>query len=153
MYGDQTSKITKKDLEIYLGKVTVEKALKDNRLFILDYHDAFLLFLRKINGLPTTECYATRTIFFLKDDDTLKPLAIELSLPHPEGDKHGANSRVILPADQGAERTFWLLAKAYVVVNDSCYHQLVSHWLNTHAIIEPSVIATNRVRASLGLCF
>ncbi|ESW07501.1 hypothetical protein PHAVU_010G135000 [Phaseolus vulgaris] len=144
VYGDQTSKITKKNLQINLGKLTVEKALKDNRLFILDYHDAFLPFLRKINGLPNTKCYATRTILFLKDDGTLKPLAIELSLPHAEGDRCGANSRVILPAHQGAERTIWQLSKAYVVVNDSCYHQLVSHWLNTHAIMEPFVIATNR---------
>jgi len=108
--------------------ILVQQALKDNRLFILDYHDAFLPFLRKINDLPNTKCYATRTILFLKDDGTLKPLAIELSLPHAEGDRCGANSRVILPAHQGAERTIWQLSKAYVVVNDSCYHQLVSHW-------------------------
>jgi len=104
----------------------VQQALHGNKLFILDHHDAFMPYLERINGLPTAKCYATRTILFLKDDSTLKPLAIELSLPKPGG--KGTISRVILPADRGAESTIWLLAKAYVVVNDSCYHQLMSHW-------------------------
>ncbi|WVZ22044.1 hypothetical protein V8G54_000588 [Vigna mungo] len=39
-----------------------------------------------------------------------------------------AVGRVILPADEGTESRIWLLAKAYVVVNDSWYHQLMSHW-------------------------
>ncbi|WJX55911.1 Lox2p [Trifolium repens] len=142
VYGDQTSIITKEHLEINLGGLTVEKALNGQRLFILDYHDAFMPYLEKIN--KTNKAYATRTILFLKDDGTLKPLAIELSLPHPNGVQFGAESKVILPADQGVDSTIWLLAKAHVIVNDSCYHQLVSHWLNTHAVVEPFIIATNR---------
>ncbi|MQL41205.1 hypothetical protein EI012_25085, partial [Escherichia coli] len=119
-----------------------DEALSSQRLFILDHHDAFMPYLRKINQIA--KAYATRTILFLKDNGTLKPLAIELSLPHPNGDQFGADSKVILPADEGVQSTIWLLAKAYVIVNDSCYHQLMSHWLNTHAAIEPFVIATNR---------
>ncbi|XP_061360233.1 uncharacterized protein LOC133304241 [Gastrolobium bilobum] len=142
VYGDQTSTITKENLETNLDGVTVEEALSGQRLLILDYHDAFMPYLRKINTIA--KAYATRTILFLKDDGTLKPLAIELSLPHPDGDQFGADSKVILPADQGVESTIWLLAKAHVIVNDSCYHQLMSHWLNTHAVVEPFIIATNR---------
>ena len=55
------------------------------------------------------------------------PLAIELSLPHPRGNEFGAISRVVLPTNQGAESTICLIAKAYVVVNDPYYHQLMSH--------------------------
>ncbi|AES95303.1 putative linoleate 9S-lipoxygenase [Medicago truncatula] len=142
VYGDQTSILKKEHLEINLGGLTVEKALNGQRLFILDYHDAFMPFLEKIN--KNAKAYATRTILFLKDDGTLKPVAIELSLPHPNGVKYGAESKVILPADQGVDSTIWLLAKAHVIVNDSCYHQLMSHWLNTHAVVEPFIIATNR---------
>ncbi|CAJ2646755.1 unnamed protein product [Trifolium pratense] len=142
VYGDQTSTLTKEHLEINLGGLTVEKALNGQRLFILDYHDTFMPYLEKIN--KTNKAYATRTILFLKDDGTLKPLVIELSLPHPNGVQFGAESKVILPADQGVDSTIWLLAKAHVIVNDSCYHQLVSHWLNTHAVVEPFIIATNR---------
>ncbi|OIW08988.1 hypothetical protein TanjilG_05964 [Lupinus angustifolius] len=140
-YGDQTSKITAEALE--LDGCTVEEALSKQRLFILDYHDVFMPYLRRINQ-TSAKSYATRTILFLRDNGTLKPVAIELSLPHPDGDESGAVSKVILPAKEGVESTIWLLAKAYVVVNDSCYHQLMSHWLNTHAVVEPFVIATNR---------
>ncbi|XP_057455133.1 seed linoleate 9S-lipoxygenase-like [Lotus japonicus] len=135
IYGDRTSRITKENLEINLGGLTVEEALGAQRLFILDYHDVFLPYVERINKIK--KAYATRTILFLKDDGALTPLAIELSLPDSE-------SKVILPANEGVESTIWLLAKAYVIVNDSCYHQLMSHWLNTHAVMEPFVIATNR---------
>ncbi|RDX78495.1 Seed linoleate 9S-lipoxygenase-3, partial [Mucuna pruriens] len=133
VYGDQTSKITEEHLKINLEGLTLDKAMIDI-LFILDHHDAFIQFLRRINESKSTKAYATRTILFLKDDGTLKPLAIELSLPHP-GQQLGVISKVILPANQGVESTIWLLAKAHVVVNDS---------LNTHAVMEPFVIATNR---------
>ncbi|XP_027336926.1 seed linoleate 9S-lipoxygenase-like isoform X2 [Abrus precatorius] len=144
LYGDQTSTITKEQLEINMGGVTVDQAIGSLRLFILDYQDAFMPFLTKINSLPSAKAYATRTILFLKDDGTLKPLAIELSKPHPNGVQFGAESKVVLPANEGVESTIWLLAKAHVIVNDSGYHQLMSHWLNTHAVMEPFVIATNR---------
>lgn len=104
----------------------MEQALNAHRLFLLDYHDAFIPYLRRINSIA--KAYATRTFLFLKDNGTLKPIAIELSLPHPSGDQYGADSKVILPAAEGVESTIWLLAKAHVIVNDSGYHQLMSHW-------------------------
>ncbi|KAD4179637.1 hypothetical protein E3N88_28228 [Mikania micrantha] len=119
------------------------QAMKNNRLFILDHHDPLMPYLRGINETPT-KTYATRTILFLQNNGTLKPIAIELSLPHPAGDAAGAISTVHTPASNGAKGTIWLLAKAYANVNDSGYHQLVCHWLHTHATIEPFIIATNR---------
>lgn len=143
LYGENTSTITREHLEPNLGGLTVEQAIQNNRLFILDHHDTLIPYLRRINATET-KAYATRTILFLQDNGTLKPLAIELSKPHPQGDNFGPISDVYLPAEHGVDASIWLLAKAYVVVNDSCYHQLVSHWLNTHAVVEPFVIATNR---------
>ncbi|CAJ1955474.1 unnamed protein product [Sphenostylis stenocarpa] len=142
-YGDHTSIITKEHLEPNLGGLTVEQAISSKKLFILDHHDYLIPYLRRINS-ATTKTYATRTIFFLKSDGTLTPLAIELSKPHPQGDEYGPLGEVYVPSSEGVEAYIWLLAKAYVVVNDSCYHQLVSHWLNTHAVVEPFIIATNR---------
>jgi linoleate 9S-lipoxygenase len=84
-------------------------------------------YLRRINS-TSAKTYASRTILFLKNDWTLKPLAIELSLSHPKGDQFGAISKVYTPAEQGVESSIWQLAKAYVAVNDSGNHQLISHW-------------------------
>ncbi|OIW11831.1 hypothetical protein TanjilG_14643 [Lupinus angustifolius] len=143
IYGDQTSTITKEHIEPNLDGLTTDLAIESKKLFILDHHDTIIPYLRLINS-TSTKAYASRTILFLKSDGTLKPVAIELSLPHPQGDQYGVVSNVYLPAEEGVESTIWLLAKAYVIVNDSCYHQLVSHWLNTHAVVEPFVIATHR---------
>ncbi|KAK7381793.1 hypothetical protein VNO80_00340 [Phaseolus coccineus] len=141
----QPGRVTNEKLEINMNGVKVDEALADGRLFILDYYDSFMPYLTKINELPSAKAYATRTFLFLKDDGTLKPLAIELNKPHKCGDRYlGIERIVVLPADKGVESTIWQLAKAHVIVNDTNYHQLISHWLNTHAVIEPFAIATHR---------
>lgn len=103
------------------------QAIANNRLFILNHHDTLMPYLRRINT-TNNKIYASRTLLFLNTDGTLKPIAIELSLPNPLGDKFGADSKVYTPAEQGVENGLWQLAKAYVAVNDSGVHQLISHW-------------------------
>ncbi|OMO99201.1 Lipoxygenase [Corchorus olitorius] len=143
VYGNQNSTITKEDIEYNLDGLTVEEALSSNKLFILDHHDTMMPFLRRINN-TSAKTHASRTLLFLRGDGTLKPVAIELSVPHPDGDKFGVISKVYTPAEHGIEGSIWQFAKAFVAVNDEGHHQLVSHWLNTHAVLEPFVIATNR---------
>ncbi|PKU74323.1 probable linoleate 9S-lipoxygenase 5 [Dendrobium catenatum] len=143
LYGNQNSTFKEQDIQDNLDGYSVYEALQLKKLFIIDHHDAIMPYLRRINSTDN-KIYASRTLFFLKKDGTLKPLAIELSLPHPGGDNHGAVSTVYKPASVGVESSIWLLAKAYALVNDSGIHQLISHWLRTHAVIEPFVIATNR---------
>ncbi|KAG2395137.1 linoleate 9S-lipoxygenase [Vigna angularis] len=143
VYGNQTSTIRKEHIESKMDGLTVDEAIRHKKLFILDHHDALIPYMRRINS-TSTKTYASRTILFLQNDGTLKPLAIELSLPHSEGDQYGVISKVYTPADEGVENSIWQLAKAYVAVNDSGYHQLITHWLHTHAVIEPFIIAANR---------
>ncbi|KAK4778162.1 hypothetical protein SAY87_018349 [Trapa incisa] len=143
VYGNQHSHIREHHIEMNMDGLTINKAIDSNKMFILDHHDTLMPYLRRVNSTKT-KTYATRTLLFLQADGTLKPLAIELSLPHPQGDRHGCVSRIFMPADEGVECSVWQLAKAYAAVNDSGFHQLISHWLNTHAVMEPFVIATHR---------
>ena len=50
-YGDQTSTITVDHIRHHLGKLTVDKAVADGRLFILDHHDRFIPQLLRINKI------------------------------------------------------------------------------------------------------
>lgn len=94
-------------------------------MFILDHHDYLIPFLDRINARGVC-AYASRTLLFLREDATLKPVAIELSLPgsSTETEFH----RVLTPASGGIEAAMWQLAKTHVAANDCAYHQLVSHW-------------------------
>lgn len=102
------------------------QALKENKLYIVDHHDAYLPFLDKINSLDGRKAYATRTVFFLTPLGTLKPIAIELSLP-PSGPSL-RSKRVVTPPVDATSNWVWQLAKAHVCSNDAGVHQLVNHW-------------------------
>ncbi|RID62660.1 hypothetical protein BRARA_E01718 [Brassica rapa] len=142
-YGNQHSSIREEHIKPHMNGLSVKEALGQNKLYILDHHDALMPYLTRINS-TNTKTYATRTLLLLQEDGTLKPLAIELSLPHAQGESHGSVSKIFTPSEKGVDGTIWQLAKAYAAVNDSGYHQLISHWLQTHAVIEPFIIASNR---------
>ncbi|KAH0916361.1 hypothetical protein HID58_030807, partial [Brassica napus] len=147
IYGPQHSALTSDHIIGHLDGLSVQQALEENRLYMLDYHDIFLPFLDQINALDGRKAYATRTIFFLTRLGTLKPVAIELSLP-----SHGPNhrsKRVVTPPVDATSNWVWQLAKAHVSSNDAGVHQLVNHWLvlktlRTHACLEPFIIAAHR---------
>ncbi|MCI27817.1 linoleate 9S-lipoxygenase-like, partial [Trifolium medium] len=58
LYGDNTTTITKEHLEPNMDGVNVEQAIENNRLYILDHHDAFYPSLRKVNATDA-KAYAT----------------------------------------------------------------------------------------------
>ena len=97
---------------------------------MLDYHDAFMPFVSKVNKMKGRKMYATRTILFYTRENVLIPIIIELSLP-PSTRGHNAWRRVFTRGDyngDGGAYWKWQLAKAHVSSNDAGYHQLVNHW-------------------------
>ncbi|KAK9734451.1 hypothetical protein RND81_04G140700 [Saponaria officinalis] len=124
----------------HLDGMSVQEALDKNRLYIVDYHDIYLPFLDRINSQDGRKAYATRTVFFLTSAGTLMPIAIELSVS-------GSNSkskRVVNPPVNATTNWMWQIAKAHVCANDAGVHQLVQHWLRTHATLEPFILAAHR---------
>ncbi|OIW08665.1 hypothetical protein TanjilG_03341 [Lupinus angustifolius] len=143
IYGRVESAITTETIEEEIrGFMTVEEAIKQKKLFILDYHDLLLPVVEKVRELEGTTLYGSRTLFFLNNDSTLRPLAIELTRPPINGEPQW--KEVFTPAWHSTGVWLWRLAKAHVLAHDSGYHQLVSHWLRTHCAAEPYIIATNR---------
>jgi hypothetical protein len=113
---------------LYLIKrILLIQAMEKNLLYIIDYHDALLPYVERVNELRG-KMYATRTVLFLKRDGTLKPVAIELSLPQSSDGQVPATKRVFTPPLHSTRDHLWELAKLHAVANDSGYHELISHW-------------------------
>ncbi|CAL0329177.1 unnamed protein product [Lupinus luteus] len=143
IYGPAESAITSEIINKEIGGILpVEQAIKQKKLFMLDYHDMLLPYVSKIRKLEGKTLYGSRTLFFLTPDGTLRPLAIELTRPPMDG--KGQWKQVFTPTWHSTSGWLWRIAKAHVLSHDSGYHQLVSHWLRTHCVTEPYVIATNR---------
>eukprot|EP00252_Welwitschia_mirabilis_P019926 TRINITY_DN4743_c0_g1_i1.p1 TRINITY_DN4743_c0_g1~~TRINITY_DN4743_c0_g1_i1.p1 ORF type:complete len:585 (+),score=61.44 TRINITY_DN4743_c0_g1_i1:296-2050(+) len=142
IYGPPESALRKEHIIGQLNGMSVEQALEEKKLFILDYHDVYLPYVHDINTQDGRKAYATRTIFFLTPLGTLKPIAIELSLPSLAlGSK---SKRVMTPPNDATTNWLWQLAKAHVCANDAGIHQLKHHWLRTHACMEPYFLAAHR---------
>ncbi|TKY71701.1 Lipoxygenase 3 [Spatholobus suberectus] len=137
--GAHKSAIREEHIITHLDGMSVQQAMAEKKLFILDYHDAYLPFLNAINAYEDRKAYATRTILYLTQLGTLKPVVIELSLSQGEPSK-----LVLTPPLDGTSYWLWQIAKAHVCSNDAGVHQLVHHWLRTHACIEPFIIAAHR---------
>ncbi|KAM7471872.1 hypothetical protein LguiA_010055 [Lonicera macranthoides] len=142
IYGPQESALKEEHILGQINGMSVQQALEENKLFIVDYHDIYLPFLDRINALDGRKSYATRTLFFLSQVGTLKPIAIELSLP-PSGPSSWSK-RVVTPPIDATSNWMWQLAKAHVCSNDAGVHQLANHWLRTHACLEPFILAAHR---------
>lgn len=147
VFGPPESAITKELIEQELNGMSVEKAIEEKRLFILDYHDIFLPFIEKMNSLPGRKAYASRTVFFYTKAGFLRPVVIELSLPPTPSSPQ--SKHVYTHGHHATTHWIWKLAKAHVCSNDAGIHQLVNHWLRTHACMEPYIIASHRQLSSM----
>ncbi|XP_031400709.1 lipoxygenase 6, chloroplastic [Punica granatum] len=147
IYGRPESALTRELIEKEIDGMSVEKAIEEKRLFIIDYHDMLLPFIDKINSLPNRKAYASRTLFFYNQSAFLRPIAIELTLPATPTSPQ--NKRVYTHGHDSTSHWIWKQAKAHVCSVDAGVHQLVNHWLRTHASMEPYIIATYRQLSSM----
>uniref|UniRef100_A0A0E0H1F9 Lipoxygenase n=1 Tax=Oryza nivara TaxID=4536 RepID=A0A0E0H1F9_ORYNI len=148
VYGPPESAITEEHIIGHLDGMSVQEAVEGSRLYMLDYHDIFLPFLDRINAQDGRKAYGTRAVFFLTAAGTLKPIAIELCLP-PMTDGCKRAKRVFTPPADATSNWLWQLAKAHVCSNDAGVHQLINHWLRTHACMEPFIIAAHRQMSAM----
>ena len=102
------------------------QALKQKKLFIIDYHDILLPYVSEVRQIKGTTLYGSRALFFLGPDNTLKPLAIELVRPPMDGKPQW--KQVFTPSWEATGSWLWKLAKTHFLAHDTGYHQLVSHW-------------------------
>ncbi|CAL9135964.1 unnamed protein product [Musa textilis] len=143
VYGPPESAITEEMIEEEIkGVMSVQEAIENKRLFMLDYHDLLLPYVHKVRKLEGTTLYGSRTIFFLTNDGTLRPLAIELTIPPSATGPQW--KQVFRPCRDATGAWLWRHAKSHVRAHDSCHHELISHWLRTHCCVEPYIIAAHR---------
>ncbi|XP_004308210.1 PREDICTED: linoleate 13S-lipoxygenase 2-1, chloroplastic-like [Fragaria vesca subsp. vesca] len=148
IYGSPESLITTELVEKEIkGFMTVNEALDKKKLFLLDYHDLLIPLVKKVREIEGTTLYGSRTLFFLTENGCLRPIAIELTRP-PIGDKPQWK-QVFIPCWDATGVWLWRLAKAHVCAHDSGYHELVIHWLRTHCVTEPYIIAANRQMSAM----
>ncbi|KAL5715807.1 linoleate 13S-lipoxygenase [Ranunculus cassubicifolius] len=143
VYGPAESAITTEIVEREIkGIMTVEEAMEQKKLFVIDYHDLLLPYVEKIRKLEGTTLYGSRALFFQCEDSTLRPIAIELTRPIMDGKSQWRH--VFTPSWDATNAWLWKFAMVHVATHDAGYHQLVIHWLRTHCCTEPYIIAANR---------
>ncbi|OAY73317.1 Linoleate 13S-lipoxygenase 2-1, chloroplastic, partial [Ananas comosus] len=147
VYGPAKSAITAELIEReILGVMTVEEvALKKKRLFVLDYHDLLLPYVHKVRGLEDTTLYASRTVFFLTSDETLMPIAIELT--RPASPTKPQWQQVFGRSWDATGAWLWRLAKAHVCSHDAGYHQLLSAMHPIYRLLHPHFRYTMEINA------
>jgi arachidonate 5-lipoxygenase len=117
---------------------SLAQALASKRVFALDFEilDGIPMFhhvdkhgVEERRWAPPARC-----LLYLDDARRLRPLAIQLGRD-PERDP------VFTPNDTPND---WLAAKMFVRCSEGNVHQMVSHALRTHFVMEPFVMATMR---------
>lgn len=142
--------VTDENVAGLLDGLTLQQAIGNGKLFYQDYHTVLADdIVPQVEGLRREEGsdrvgyqYAGRG-FFYKSDETkaLSVVAIELQDPATRA------VRVFSPTKDKPE--VWELAKAVYSTLDAAVHQVVSHFGETHATMEPFAIATRRQLSAL----
>ncbi|XP_071128944.1 polyunsaturated fatty acid 5-lipoxygenase-like [Mytilus edulis] len=123
--------VTEEMVKPFLEGKTLEEAMKENRLFIID--------LALLEGCPakTEDLVITCpfSLFYFNNANHLMPIAIQLF------QQKGTDNPVFLPSDP--EYT-WMMAKMWYNLAEAHYHQALTHLNLTHFMMEGICVATKR---------
>ncbi|KAH3880567.1 polyunsaturated fatty acid lipoxygenase ALOX8-like [Dreissena polymorpha] len=122
--------VTPKMLKPFLGKYTLDKALKKRRLFVVDH----AILERCPTVLNTTVC-SPIALFYRDKRDRIVPIAIQLFQEKAE------DNPVFLPSD---DKYTWIIAKMWFNNADACVHQAITHLGYTHIVMEGFEVAVYR---------
>ncbi|KAL9968315.1 hypothetical protein ACROYT_G026674 [Oculina patagonica] len=123
-------KVTAEMVEPFLDGMTLEDAMKNKKIYIVN-----------LDKLTEVKCRYNRllckpmTLFFANDKKELMPIAIQL-FQNPTDD-----NPVFLPSDP---KYTWLMAKMYCNNADAQFHQSCTHLGLTHLVAETMCVGTHR---------
>jgi arachidonate 15-lipoxygenase len=117
---------------------SLNAALQEGRLYLADYSKLGTLKNGSFDGGEPKYIYAPVALFAVPPDKysdrNLLPIAIRCQ------QTPGDENPIFTPLDGDN----WMTAKTVLQMADSNYHELISHLAQTHLLIEPFVLATNR---------
>ena len=117
---------------------SLQQALADNRIYLLDYQELSLLVEHP--GNDNKQVFAPLALFALPEGGSaLKPVAIQCGQAAEEFKVSYA-----VTTDEGQEYWEWLVAKTVVQMAEGNYHELFVHLARTHLLIEAFAVATPR---------
>ncbi|XP_052075776.1 allene oxide synthase-lipoxygenase protein-like [Mytilus californianus] len=123
--------VTYEMVKPFLEGKTIEQAMEEKRLFIID--------LAILEGCPakTEDIFITCpfALFYFNNANHLMPIAIQLF------QQIGTDNPVFLPSDPVYT---WMLAKLWYNQAEATYHQALTHLNFTHFMMEGICVATKR---------
>ena len=134
--------VTEQDYQHSMGaQDTLETALSEGRVFLLDYQELSSLQPSTWEGLDKV-VYAPLALFAVPKGGTrLTPVAIQC-------DQDPSEHPIFLPVSDGPGMWGWQMARDIVQVADGNYHELFAHLARTHLVQEAFAMATYRQLAS-----
>ncbi|QLE83995.1 lipoxygenase [Shewanella sp. Scap07] len=134
--------VTDDGYQRYMGDSdSIAKALSEQRLFLLDYHELQLLVDNPgfYDGLAK-QLFAPLVLLARPiNSDALVPVAIQRS-------QDPQQSEIVYATENPQDEQYWpwQTAKSIVEMSEGNYHELFVHLARTHLLIEPFAIATQR---------
>eukprot|EP00884_Botryococcus_braunii_P020124 jgi/Botrbrau1/6796/Bobra.0057s0028.1 len=119
----------------------LDELISNGRIFGLDYDAGYRQYLEKVNIGEGRQLYAAKALLLHTNAGYLIPVGIQLATILNSKVSKEVETKLYTP---GLGEEEWGAAKLVFNSLDSGQHQLISHWLRTHACVEPFIIALHR---------